>query len=124
LLVAFAFTVSLAAQTLTSISLTGPWDVKATAVPGSSQTFWFSFKTPLFMVYTFNADGTWTLNSQASAGKRQEGRYEIKGKKILLRNGDGSKFDEWKSELKDNGNELDVQTDKLLMRLAKLPEKP
>ena len=76
------------------------------------------------MVYTFNSDGTWTLTSQASAGKRQEGRYEIKGKKILLENLDGSKFDEWKSELKDNENELDVQSEKLLMKLTKLPKTP
>jgi hypothetical protein len=76
------------------------------------------------MVYTFEPGGRWTLTSQISAAKPRDGNYEIKGNKILLKNGDGSKFDEWKSELKDSGNELDVQDDKLLMRLAKLPETP
>jgi hypothetical protein len=76
------------------------------------------------MVYTFTADGTWMFTSQASTSKPQEGRYAFNGKKILLTNDDGSKFEEWKAELTDNGNELDVQSGKLLMRLTKLSETP
>jgi hypothetical protein len=125
LILVIACTVSSHAQAPTASTLIGRWDVKQTAVKSAgTNAFWFSFRTPLFMVYTFEPGGRWTLTSQISAAKPRDGNYEIKGNKILLKNGDGSKFDEWKSELKDSGNELDVQDDKLLMRLAKLPETP
>jgi hypothetical protein len=126
LILIVACTVSSGAQAPTLSTLTGRWDTKQTALRSAgTKAVWFSFKTPLFWVYTFAPDGTWTLTiSQASASKPDVGRYEIKGKKILLTNGNGSRFDEWKAELKDNGNELEVQGKDLLMRLTKLPETP
>lgn len=75
------------------------------------------------MTYTFTADGKWTFSMDKGEQQqiKQTGTYTIKGKRVTLNKDDGSTFDEWKAELKDNGNALNVQGKEMLMHLKKLP---
>ncbi len=84
--------------------------------PGAGITF-----KPHSLVFTFTADGKWSMEGNGATQTRKSGNYEIRGTRLLLRNSDGSKYQDWQTDLGNDGNSLQVNDKKLFEIFEKIP---
>lgn len=109
------------AVSITATALTGTWDCRTAAMndsghPGSGITF-----KPHSLVFTFTADGKWSMEGNGATQTRKSGRYEIRGIRLVLKNSDGSKYQDWQTDLSDDGKSLQVNDKKLFEIFEKIP---
>ena len=108
------------AELLTQTALIGVWDCKTAAMnnhgkPGAGIEF-----KPRSMVYTFRNDGKWAMEAGDSTHTKKSGAYQLHGSELILKNQDGSNYQDWKTDLSTDGTSLLVIDKKLVLTFVRV----
>jgi hypothetical protein len=99
------------ADPLGKAALIGKWDCTSyTVLQKGKRSGTLQFK-PHTMLFTYQEDGTWEMEASDATHTILNGSFEIHGSELIMKNTDGSAYQDWVVELKDEGKQM-VLTDK------------
>jgi hypothetical protein len=99
------------ADPLAKAALIGKWDYTSyTLLQKGKPSGTLQFK-PHTMLFTYHEDGTWEMEASDATHTILNGRFEIHGSELIVKKADGSAYQDWVVELKDDQKRM-VLTDK------------
>ncbi len=84
--------------------------------PGAGITF-----KPHSLLFTFTVDGKWSMEGNGATQTKKSGTYELSKTRLLLKNPDGSIYQDWQTTLSDDAKALQVNDHKLFETFEKIP---
>lgn len=76
---------------------------------------------PRSMVFTYNEDGTWQMLADDATHTHRNGTYEVlHGSKLVLKNSDGSPYQDFQVEMRSGGRFMLLRDDKSALTAEKL----
>ncbi len=66
------------------------------------------------MEFTFNSDGNWSMVASDQRGTRKSGSYEMRKERLVLKNADGTTYQDWRPSLSSDGQRFVVVEKKLI----------
>jgi hypothetical protein len=121
LMLTFATLVAAHAEPVTQRALIGTWDTNAIAMFDQSKPGAHYAVDSHSFVYTFTSDGKWIMQ-----GKKTEhhGTYQLLGSELVLKNDDGSIYQDWQAEFDGKAPSLLLKTDKMTFTLDRVTTTP
>jgi hypothetical protein len=104
------------AESLSQTAITGTWDTKEIAMITNGEARAKYAINPGSFVYTFTDDGKWVMQSKKT---KHSGKYLLKASELILKNNDGSTYQDWQADLRSNGTNLLLKTDTMSFLLDK-----
>jgi hypothetical protein len=104
--------------------LIGKWDCTSLTNLQDGRPFGTVHFNPGVMSYTYSDDGTWVMEAQISKHTKLNGRYEIHGSELVMRNADGSLYEDFKVEIKDKGKEVVFKAKSSIITASKVETIP
>ena len=105
-------------KTLDKAALIGTWDYTSyTAVHKGKPSGAVQFK-PGTMQFIYREDGTWEMHAADATRTELHGTYEVRAAELIMKKSDGSLYQDFDVELKNNGKDM-VLKDKNSIVIAK-----
>lgn len=102
-------------------ALVGSWDYTTyTMLKKGKPTGTIQFK-PRSMVFTYHDDGTWQMQADDATHTHRSGTYELRnGSELVLKNSDGSPYQDFQVEMRSDGKFMLLRDDKSALTAEKL----
>jgi hypothetical protein len=108
------------AEPLDKTVLVGAWDYNSyTMLQKGKPAGTIQFK-PRTMVFTYRDDGTWTMEAADATHTRLSGTYEVGGSELVLKKSDGSTYQDWQVEVRQNGAGLVLKDKASIITASKM----
>ncbi len=103
------------------VALVGSWDYTTyTMLKKGKPAGTVQFK-PRSMVFTYNDDGTWQMQADDATHTHRGGTYELlHGSELVLKNSDGSPYQDFQVEMRSDGKFMLLRDDKSALTAEKL----
>ena len=89
---------------ITSAAIGGSWELRTTCTDHHGQPGSCIEMKHGSLEFTFGADGSWNSVANDRDGRTtREGKYEIRKERIILKNADGSTYQDWQPEMSSDG---------------------
>lgn len=110
-----------AGATIDKAALVGSWDYTTyTMLKKGKPAGTIQFK-PRSMVFTYNGDGTWQMQADDATHTHRNGTYELRdGSELVLRNPDGSPYQDFQVEMRGDGKFMLLKDSKSALTAEKL----
>jgi hypothetical protein len=72
------------------------------------------------MEFTFSPDGSWKMVANDQSGTKKAGSYEIRKERLVLKNADGSLYQDWRPDFSSDGQSFVVEEKQLIETFAKV----
>lgn len=112
------------AEPLAKAALIGRWDYTTyTALQKGKPVGAVQFK-PLTMLFTYREDGTWEMEAADTTHTRLSGNFEIHGTELIMKKADGSLYQDFDVELKNNGKGMILRDKRSIITANKIEAAP
>jgi hypothetical protein len=112
------------ADPLDRTALIGKWDYTSyTAHQKGKPSGTVQFK-PGGMVFTYREDGTWEMEADDATRTKLNGSYEVHGTELIMKKADGSLYQDFNVELKDDGKGMILKDKRSIVTASKLGTAP
>jgi hypothetical protein len=109
------------AEPLSRTTIIGTWDTKEIIMITAGKAGGDYKVDPGSFVYTFTDDGHWTMQSKKT---KHSGKYVLQGSELILKNEDGSIYQDWQADLRSDGTSLLLKTDAMSFALDRSKSNP
>ena len=101
--------------------LVGSWDYTTyTMLKKGKPVGTIQFK-PRSMIFTYNGDGTWQMQADDATHTHRSGTYALlHGSELVLKNSDGSPYQDFQVEIRSDGKFMLLRDDKSALTAEKL----
>ncbi len=72
------------------------------------------------MEFTFGSDGDWSMVANDQNGTKKVGSYEVRKEQIVLKNADGSLYQDWRPDFSSDGKSFVVVEKQLIETFARV----
>ena len=72
------------------------------------------------MEFTFSPDGNWKMVANDQSGTKKAGSYEIRKERLVLKNADGSLYQDWRPDFSSDGQSFVVEEKQLIETFARV----
>ena len=123
LLTAAAWTLLTAIANATSIapaSLSGSWELRTACMNDHGRPGACIEMKPGSLQFTFVPDGKWSSAAQDPNRTKKAGTYEVRANKLILKNSDGSLYQNWQPNLSDDGQQFIVVDKQLIETFVRI----
>ena len=87
-----------ASQTFTVATLRGSWELHTACMNNHGKPGACIEMKPGSLRFVFKSEGTWTSVAQDANKTSKNGLYEIRGGRLILKNADGSLYQDWQPD--------------------------
>ena len=120
----FLIAAAVSAQTFDKTSVIGKWEFTSYTQlqhgkPSGSVNF-----APGTMLFTYHEDGSWEMEAADATHTKLKGSYEIRGSELTMKKADGSPYQDWEVEMKNNGQEMVLQDKRSISTARKVQTTP
>ena len=110
------------ATVISASNLFGTWDCQSAAMnerghPGAGITF-----KPRSLLFTFGSGNTWNMEGNGAAQTKKSGTFTLSKTRLILKNLDGSTYQDWQVFLNDDMTVLQVSDKKTFESFKRLPQ--
>jgi hypothetical protein len=101
-------------------TLVGAWDYTTyTMMRKGKPAGTVQFK-PRTMVFTYTDDGIWQMQANDPTHTHRTGTYDLHGSELVLKNSDGSPYQDFQVEMRGDGRSMLLRDDKSVLTTEKL----
>jgi hypothetical protein len=112
------------AVSLDKSTLAGVWDYTTyTLLQKGKPAGTIQFK-PRSMLFTYREDGTWEMEANDTTHTRMNGSYAVHGNELILKKADGSLYQDFEVELKNDGKAMNLKDKKSIITANKVQTAP
>jgi hypothetical protein len=105
-------------------ALIGKWDYTSfTVLQKGKPSGTVQFK-PGTMVFTYREDGTWEMEAADATHTKLSGSYEVHGNELILKKADGSPYQDFNVELKNDGKGMIMKDKRSIVTAGKVETAP
>jgi hypothetical protein len=108
------------AAPLDKATLIGRWDYTSyTILQKGKPSGTVQFK-PGTMLFTYREDGTWKMEAQDASHTKLNGSYEVHGAELIMKKADGSLYQDFDTELKNEGKGMIMKDKRSIVTASKV----
>jgi hypothetical protein len=112
------------AASLDKTALAGTWDYTTyTLLEKGKPAGTVQFK-PRTMLFTYREDGTWEMEANDATHTKMNGSCEVHGNELILKKVDGSLYQDFDVELKNDGKAMNLKDKKSIITANKVQTAP
>jgi hypothetical protein len=89
-------------QPFTDETLSGSWELRTACMNNHGKPGSCIEMKPGSLRFIFKSDGHWSSSAQDKNKTSKSGHYEIHGKRLILKNTDGSVYQDWQPDLSND----------------------
>jgi hypothetical protein len=110
---------------LSKATIAGTWDcITLTALEKGKQSGTVRFN-PKNMVFTYEEDGSWQMESNLSRSHTKlNGKFELHENELILKKADGSVYEDFRIDLKDDGKTLIMKDEGTILSASRVESTP
>lgn len=110
---------------ISKATIAGTWDcVTLTALEKGAQSGTVRFN-PRNVVFTYGEDGSWQMESNLShSHTKLNGKFELHENELILKKADGSIYQDFRIDLKDDGKTLTMKDEGSIISASKVESTP
>jgi len=120
LLIGIAASLAYATATLDKAALIGTWDYTSYTTLQKGKPSGIVHFAPGTLVFTYRENGTWEMEAANSRHTRHNGTFEVKGNELIMKNSDGSSYQDFQVEMSDDKNEMTMRDHQSIVTATKL----
>jgi len=105
---------------ITSTAITGAWELRTACMNEHGKPGACIEMKHGSMEFTFSPDGNWNMVANDQSGTKKAGSYEIRKERLVLKNADGSLYQDWRPDFSSDGQSFVVEEKQLIETFARV----
>src|ERR1700720_1085207 len=101
-------------QPFTDATLNGSWELRTACMNNHGKPGACIEMKPGSLRFIFKSDGHWNSSAQDKNKTAKSGLYEIRGKRLILKNADGSVYQDWQPALSNDLHHFIIAENQLI----------